>query len=168
MSFKEELEVVRETEIREKNSAFNAEMKKIIDEAISAINFDEIKSYLKDKCMKYPLHTQQSALHTVLIEPLFIKEYYWNKDIKFIKNETKPLEVYYKYKERLYHFKCYKDCNETFSKYLTEVEPNIQRLLTFFQTQLPEAKINLCALIVPNSDCYLQVNITYELRPLLL
>jgi hypothetical protein len=152
MSFKENLQNIREEHVHRKNLQFHETVKAIVDEAIIKINIDSMKETLINKIKQSP----ESKSVEVKFE--------FSLDKLYIKNEVEPLEIWYN--NIRYIISKYPNINyneDEFCDYLYETEPNIQRIKYIFKEAFPEAIISPF-IFIHGKNCLFRVSVIYYLE----
>lgn len=178
MSFKSELEDIRDKIIKENNDRFQEEIKSIIVETMANIDYDVIAEKFRKVVKENPINNSFKHIIDINLDKLITKCYSLDENNRPIENTKQPLKIYYSYKGLNYYFICNGSSREVylnslnfdtyakmFVKYLEEVNPEIQSMLVLIKNAFDDASISCKAYISPNCDkCDLRITIQYDLK----
>lgn len=179
MSFKSELEEIRDKVIKENNDRFHDEMKYIIVEEMANIDFDTIAEKFRKVVKEKPINSSFKHVIDIKLDKLITKSYSLDQNNRPVKNTKEPLKVYYNYKGFNYYYLLdgsstevylhslnYDTYYKTFEKYLEEVNPEIKSMLVLIKKVFDDASVTCKAYVSPNSDkCGVTITIQYDLKP---
>ena len=182
MSFKSDLEEIRDKVIKENNIRFHKEMKSIIAEEMANIDYDTIAEKFRKVVKEKPINSSFKHIIDIKLDKLITKRYSLDENNRPVENIKQPLKVYYNYKGHNYYYVLEGNRTEvylnslnsdtyykTFEKYLEEINPEIQSTLVLIKNAFNDANVTCKAYVSPDSDkCGVTFTIQYDLKPVIL
>lgn len=170
MSLKSELETIRDNIIKESNTRFHEEMKLIIAEEMTHIDFDTIAEQFRTVVKENPIKKSFNHTIDIKLDKLITKRYSLDENNRPVENTKEPLKVYYNYKGINYYYVSDGSTEvylyKMFETYLEEVDPEIQSMLVSIKKMFNDASVSCKAyLSTHSSKCGLIIMIKYDLNP---